>query len=356
MDKLKKIREILSQKGIDALLVIDELNQRYLSDFAFTDGLLLITQSRAELITDFRYFEMAQSKADKRFSISMPEKRSDLLNDIFITDSIKTVGFEGATLPYSQYLAYCQSFPKVEFVDIGTTIEEIRQIKTEEEIAKIQAAQDITDAAFSHILDIITPLMTEIEVAAEIEHFMKCHGAESAAFDTIVVSADASALPHGTPRNQKLRAGFLTLDYGAKLDGYCSDMTRTIVIGKASDEMKRLYNTVLTAQKLALDYLREGSDCGEADKIAREYIDSFDEYRGAFGHSLGHSLGLLVHETPSLSRRSNGRLMRVGEIYTVEPGIYLYGKYGCRIEDMVAIRESGIHNFTHSTKELIEIY
>ena len=356
MDKLEKIREILSQKGIDALLVTDELNQRYISDFAFTDGLLLVTQTHAELITDFRYLEMAQSRANKQFSISAPQKRSEFLKDLFSSYSIKSVGFEGNTLPYGQYLSYCKSFPEVDFVDIESAIEEIRQIKTEEEISKIQAAQDITDGAFSHILGIIKPSMTEIEVAAELEHFMKCQGAESVAFDTIAVSGDASSLPHGTPRNQKLKEGFLTLDYGAKLDGYCSDMTRTIVIGKATDEMKRLYNTVLTAQKLALDYLREGADCGEADKIARDYIDSFDEFKGSFGHSLGHSLGLLVHETPSLSRRSLGRYARVGEIYTVEPGIYIYGKHGCRIEDMVAIQEQGLYNFTHSTKDLIEIY
>jgi Xaa-Pro aminopeptidase len=145
------------------------------------------------------------------------------------------------------------------------------------------------------------------------------------------------------------------MDFGAKFEGYCSDMTRTIVIGKADDDIKKLYNTVLRAQTEALNYLREGADCGEADKIARDIINSVPEYNGAFGNSLGHSVGLFIHESPRLYSRGFGRKLNAGEIVTVEPGIYLFGKYGCRIEDMVAITKDGIHNFTHSPKELIEI-
>jgi Xaa-Pro aminopeptidase len=197
--------------------------------------------------------------------------------------------------------------------------------------------------------------MTELDVAVELEYAMRKGGADSFAFETIAVSGDASALPHGTPRNLKLRRGFLTMDFGAKFDGYCSDMTRTIVIGKADDDIKKLYNTVLRAQTEALNYLREGADCGEADKIARDIIDAVPEYKGAFGHSLGHSVGLFIHESPRLYSRGFGRKLNAGEILTVEPGIYLFGKYGCRIEDMVAVTKDGIHNFTHSPKDLIEI-
>ena len=197
--------------------------------------------------------------------------------------------------------------------------------------------------------------MTELDVAVELEYAMRKGGADSFAFETIAVSGDASALPHGTPRNVKLKKGFLTMDFGAKYQGYCADMTRTIVIGKADDEIKKLYNTVLKAQLSAIDYLKEGADCGEADKVARDIIDSVPEYKGAFGHSLGHSVGLFIHESPRLYSRGFGRKLNVGEILTVEPGIYLFGKYGCRIEDMVAIEKDGVHNFTHSTKDLIEI-
>jgi Xaa-Pro aminopeptidase len=201
----------------------------------------------------------------------------------------------------------------------------------------------------------ITPDMTEIDVAAELEYFMRKAGASGLAFDTIAVSGDASALPHGTPRNVKLRQGFLTMDFGAKYKGYCSDMTRTVVVGKATPEIKKVYNTVLSAQLAALDVIKMGADCAECDRAARELIDSVEEFKGTFGHSLGHGVGLYIHESPRLARLASGRALRAGEIVTVEPGIYLFGKYGCRIEDMVAVKENGIYNFTHSTKELIEI-
>lgn len=353
MSKLTKLRDGLKNAGIDAVIILDELNQHYLSDFAFTDGLLLITMEHAELITDFRYYEMAENKASKEFHIVMPDDKHEYIAEILSEDSCKTVGFEGGSVSYDTYHRFCNRHVGVEFVNIGNMIEELRQIKTPEEIEKMQKAQNITDLAFSHIINVMTPNMTEIEVAAELEFVMRKNGASAVAFDTIAVSGDASALPHGTPRNVKLRSGFLTMDYGAKYDGYCSDMTRTVVIGKATDEIKKLYNTVLTAQLAAIDYLREGADCGEADKIARDIIDV--DYKGTFGHSLGHSVGLFIHESPRLSKIAAGRKLRVGEILTVEPGIYLFGKYGCRIEDMVAIEKNGIYNFTHSTKELIEI-
>lgn len=353
MTKLLKLRNKMKEIGVDAVLVLDELNQHYLSGFAFTDGFLLITHAKAYLVTDFRYYEMALNSADKQFEVLTPDNRKEFIDKALADEGCKKVGFEGGSVSYDVYRAYCDGHPHLEFENIGDTIEVIRQIKDADEIAKMQKAQDITDKAFSHILKVINRDMTELDVAVELEYAMRKNGASAFAFDTISVSGDASALPHGTPRNVKLRDGFLTMDFGAKYEGYCSDMTRTIVIGKADSEIKKLYNTVLSAQLAALDYLREGADCGEADKIARDIINA--DYNGTFGHSLGHSVGLFIHESPRLYSRGFGRKLRVGEILTVEPGIYLFGKYGCRIEDMVAITKEGIHNFTHSTKELIEI-
>ncbi len=355
MNKLEKLRAAMKESGVDAVMILDELNQKYLSDFAFTDGLLLITQRSACLITDFRYYEMAEKSADKAFEITMSEKRSEYIESVLVRDECKIVGMEGSFVPFATYAAYKSKYSFVEFVDIGNMIELIREIKTPEEIQKMQKAQDITDKAFLHILNTLTPNMTEQDVASELEYAMRKNGASAFAFETIAVSGDGSALPHGTPRPIKLRRGFLTMDYGAKFDGYCSDMTRTVVIGRADEAMKKLYNTVLKAQSEALQYLKEGADAGEADKIARDIIDSNEEYRGAFGHSLGHSVGLFIHESPRVSKASFGRKLRENEIVTVEPGIYLFGKYGCRIEDMVAIKHDGVYNFTHSTKELIEI-
>ena len=353
--KLTKLRNKMKELSLGAVIVLDELNQHYLSNFAFTDGLLFITLKKAYLITDFRYYEMALNRADKSFEILMPENRKEFLAKVVGEEEIHTIGFEGGSVSYETYRRYCDEYPSCDFINIGDAIEVIRQIKTPEEIAKMQKAQDITDAALASLLKVITPNMTELDVAVELEYNMRRGGADSFAFETIAVSGDASALPHGTPRNVKLRPGFLTMDFGAKFEGYCSDMTRTVVIGKADEQIKKLYNTVLKAQTEAIAYLREGADCGEADKIARDIIDAVPEFKGAFGHSLGHSVGLFIHESPRLFSRGFGRKLKVGEILTVEPGIYLFGKYGCRIEDMVAIEKDGVHNFTHSPKELIEI-
>ena len=352
--RLLKLRNKMAELSVDAVLVLDELNQHYLSEFAFTDGLLFITKENAYLITDFRYYEMALNKANKQFKVLTPDNRKEFLNKVISDEGIKTIGFEGGSVSYDTYRSYCDSYP-CEFVNIADTIEVIRQIKSQDEIEKMQKAQDITDAALANLLKIITPDMTELDVAVELEYAMRKGGADSFAFETIAVSGDASALPHGTPRNVKLKKGFLTMDFGAKYEGYCADMTRTIVIGKADEDIKKLYNTVLRAQTEALAYLKEGADCGEADKIARDIIDAVPEYKGAFGHSLGHSVGLFIHESPRLYSRGFGRKLNAGEILTVEPGIYLFGKYGCRIEDMVAVTKDGIHNFTHSPKDLIEI-
>ena len=355
MTRLDKIRKSLKEQGLDALIVLDELNQQYLSGFAFTDGLLLITMKRALLITDFRYYEMAQNDAYPEFEIMMPDDRKKVITEALCDESCKRVGFEGNSVSFATYKRYCETYPGCEFVSIGSAVEELREVKDASEIELMQKAQDITDLAFSEVVKHITADMTEIEVAAELEYFMRKSGASGFAFETIAVSGDASALPHGTPRNVKLKKGFLTMDFGAKYKGYCSDMTRTIVIGKADDKIKMLYNTVLEAQRLGLAAVKAGADCKECDDAARNYIDSFKEYNGAFGHSLGHGVGLFIHESPRVSKVGAGRKLRVGEIVTVEPGIYLYGKYGCRIEDMVAVTENGNYNFTHSTKELIEI-
>ena len=353
MSALNRLRAKMKEQGLDAILVLDELNRRYLSELSFSDGLLLITQTNAFLLTDFRYLEIAEKSASKDFSVLIPDDRIKFISDALSKDSCKTLGFEGSFVSYERYKYYSEKLPSTKLVDVGSLIEDLRQIKTPEEISLIAEAQRVTDTAFSEVLKRLSPNMTELDVAVELEYAMRKNGAEGFAFDTIAVSGDASALPHGVPRNVKLRAGFLTMDFGAKVNGYCSDMTRTVVIGRADADMKKLYNTVLSAQKSALDYLREGADCGEADRIAREIIDR--EYNGCFGHSLGHSVGLYIHEAPGLSRRFFKRKARVGEIFTVEPGIYVYGKYGCRIEDMIAIGEGGICNFTHSPKDLIEI-
>lgn len=356
MSRVEKIRAQLKENGFDAVLVFDELNQYYLSGFSFSDGFLFISENEAYLVTDFRYLESAEKEAFKEFKVIVPENRKEFLEKTLKSNGCKVVGFEGRFVSYDLFRKLSEDYPYCQFKNIGGIIEKLRRFKDAEEIEIMQKAQDITDKAFASVLKVITPDMTEIDVAAELEYVMRKNGASGLAFDTIAVSGDASALPHGVPRNVKLKNGFLTMDFGAKYRGYCSDMTRTIVIGRADAEIKKLYNTVLSAQLAALDALHVGAECSAVDRVARDLIESNPEYKGCFGHGLGHSVGLYIHEEPRLSPKAKDNFAKVGEVYTVEPGIYLFGKYGCRIEDMVVVEENGIRNFTKSTKELIEIY
>lgn len=356
MSHLDSVKKQLPEKS--ALLVTSGVNQRWLTGFDYTDGYVLVTHERSYLITDFRYIEAAQAKADKGFEIVVPditmrEYIARILSDI----NIEKLYVEEATLAVSAFEGFKKAFEGVELVFGGSSmLDGLREFKDASELEKMKAAQALTDAAFEHILGYINPDRTEIDVALELEFYMRSHGAESTAFDTIAVSGSASSMPHGVPRPVKLEKGFLTMDFGAKVDGYCSDMTRTVVIGKADSEMKRLYSTVLEAQTKALEALYAGErERLKLDTIARDIIDNAG-YKGCFGHSLGHGVGLYIHEAPGLSQRAPaGAMLKVGDVVTFEPGIYISGKYGCRIEDMVAVTENGIINFTQSPKKLIEI-
>ena len=357
MSHLTKLQAALKAANADAIVVSSEVNQRYLTSFHYTDGYVLVTREKGYLITDFRYIEAAKNECAAGFEILMPENGMLLTMRELIGDG-KTVLFEEATLSYAMKERFEKTFDTCTLQSGGSKLlDGLRIFKDAEEIEIMKRAQAITDAGFAHMMKVLTPDMTELETALELEFFMRKQGSEGIAFDTIAVSGPASSLPHGVPRNQKLEKGFFTLDFGARIDGYCSDMTRTVVLGKADDEMKHLYNTVLKAQTEALSALRVGLPCKEADKIARDIIDGAG-YKGRFGHSLGHGVGLYIHEAPRLSFAApDDMLLTPGHVVTVEPGIYIEGKYGCRIEDMVAVLEDGtIYDFTHSPKELIELF
>ncbi len=343
--------------GADAALISSPLSIRYLCDFDYTDGFLLICREHAYMLADFRYIEAARAHADE-FEVICPE--GDMLSELKLLlaiNEVSTLAIENDTVSCAQYSKWASTFEGVTLATgASELLRQMRMCKTERELQKIAAAQQLTDAAFEHILEFITPKRTEREVALELEFFMRREGAEAVAFDTIAVSGKSSSLPHGVPSDMLLREGFLTMDFGAKLDGYCSDMTRTVLIGKADSEMRTIYNTVLRAQNAALAGIHEGMICADADKIARDIITEAG-YGKQFGHSLGHGVGLYIHEGPSLSPRApRDSILRRGCVVTVEPGIYIEGKYGCRIEDMICIDHSGkMCNFTKSTKELIEI-
>ena len=310
------------------------------------------------MLADFRYTEAAEMQLDKsEFTLVEPKGMLGGLLKIMKENGISKVAVEEDTLSIALFEEMKESFGKEISLISGASkiLNKIRAIKDAGELAKMARAQEITDRAFEHILGFINPDRTEIEVALELEFYMRRLGAEGLAFETIAVSGDASSLPHGVPRDVKLKKGFFTMDFGAKVDGYCSDMTRTVVLGKADEEMKHLYNTVLKAQVCALDALREGMLCRDADKVARDIID-YNGYKGRFGHSLGHGVGLYIHESPRLAAFSpDTMVLSRGHVVTVEPGIYLEGKYGARIEDMVVFGENGPMDITLAPKNLIEI-
>lgn len=338
----------------DAMIITDELNQYYIGGFRYTDGYVVVTKQSAHIITDFRYIEAAEALSPEGFDICAPKNMVERIAEIFAAEGVKTVAFEEDRITYSA-LERLKSKVSAEFVPSRGVLEEMRRYKDAGEVAKIEAAQKITDDAFEHIIKVMTPDMTEIDVAVELEFYMRKHGAEEKSFDTIAVSGSASSLPHGVPRNVKLEKGFFTMDYGCVVDGYHSDMTRTVVLGKADDEMKRLYNTVLRAQTEAIAGAKVGMKCSVVDKIARDIIEEAG-YHGCFGHGLGHGVGLEIHEEPRFSPKS-ADFFSVGHIITVEPGIYLAGKYGCRIEDMIYAEEDGtVRNLTGARKELIELF
>ncbi len=356
-NRLKDLRKALKTLGADAALISSELNIKYMCAFDYTDGYLLITKENAYLLTDFRYLEAAQ-KCVEGFEILTPER--DMLSEIALLLSINgssSLAVEEDSISLAQHEKLSAQLKSIAIVcGASKILRDMREIKTDDELKMIENAQEITDKAFAEILSYITPERTELEIALELEFSMRKMGAEGVAFNTIAVSGSSSALPHGVPQNRKLQKGFLTMDFGARLGGYCSDMTRTVVIGRADSEMKKVYSTVLCAQAAALEAIHEGMLCRDADKTARDIITAAG-YGQCFGHSLGHGVGLFIHEAPSLSSRARDNcVLRRGNVVTVEPGIYIEGKYGCRIEDMIAIDNDGnIRNFTKSTKELIEI-
>lgn len=351
--RLAHLREKMAENGWDGVYVTSAENHRYICGFINPDGQVFVGMHDAYVFADFRYIEAAKREVPDGLTVIMPEgKRSDYLAKY--TAGAETIAFEDRKLSVYDLRTLEEDLPGIQFVPAGNLFPEIRRIKTPDEVAAIVAAQRIAEGALEHLLSVITYNMTEIEVAAELEYYMKKNGSEDKSFDTIAVSGTNSSSPHGVPRPVKLERGFLTMDFGAMIDGYHSDMTRTIVIGKADADERRLYDTVLRAQCAAIDAIRAGEENYAMDKVARDIIEGAG-YKGCFGHSLGHGVGLEIHELPAMAPRQMGAHLAPHEIVTVEPGIYLEGKYGCRIEDMLEVTENGNVNLTKAPKELIEI-
>ncbi|MBM7577560.1 M24 family metallopeptidase [Jeotgalibacillus terrae] len=350
MSKIDKLRQAIAGQA-DGMLITSPYNRRYMTNFTGSAGAVLISNDKALFITDFRYTEQAEKQAEGYEVITHKAPITKEIADQCEKMGIKKLAIESDHLVLSTYKQY-EEYIKAELVPLSGTIEKLRMIKADHEIKIIKEAADIADAAFKHILDFIQPGRTEIEVSNELEFFMRNAGAVSSSFDIIVASGKRSALPHGVASEKVIEKGdFVTLDYGALHKGYASDMTRTLSVGEPEEKLKEIYQVTLDAQLKAMDEIKPGMTGKEADAIARDYIASkgYGEY---FGHSLGHGLGMEVHEGPGLSFRSETTLEK-NMVVTVEPGIYLPGIGGVRIEDDTVITENGNETLTHSTKDLI---
>ena len=338
--------------NIDVALITDELNNRYLSGVDYTDGFLLITREDAYLFADSRYIEVAKNTAREGFNVMLLSgKRSALIKPLI--EKGAAIGYENFSMTVSMLEGYKKALHGYPFKPLGRITEELRNFKDEEEKSFVIKAQRIAEKALGEVLGMISTDMLEADLALELEYRMRKNGADGIAFDTIAVSGAHSSMPHGVPERRKIEKGFLTMDFGAKFNGYCSDMTRTVCVGTPTEEMKRIYGTVLNAQTAAIEFIKAGEKCADADRVARDIIDGAG-YKGCFSHSLGHGVGLYIHEPISLSPLSEGVLQK-GNIVTVEPGIYIERSCGVRIEDMVYVTDGGNENLTRFNKELIVI-
>ncbi|PJK17601.1 Xaa-Pro dipeptidase [Chryseomicrobium excrementi] len=349
--KLKKLRQALQQADLPALLVTSAHSRRYLTGFTGTAGVAVITANEAFFITDFRYTEQANDQIEGYEIIEQKTTLIEAVAQLVEDKQLTKLGFEQDAMTYAEYDRYANAL-KAELVPTSGLVEKIRLIKTEDELTIIKQACKIADDAYEHILTFIKPGMTELEVSNELEFFMRKQGATSSSFDIIVASGTRSALPHGVATDKVIESGdFVTLDFGAYYNGYVSDVTRTLAVGQPSDKLKEIYQVVLDSQLLALEKIKPGMTGKEVDAISRDYIAS-KGYGEAFGHSLGHGIGLEVHEGPGLSSRSDV-VLEPGMVITIEPGIYLPGIGGVRIEDDALVTETGVEKLTHTSKELV---
>lgn len=352
MKNLEKYRSLLG-KSYDGLLLTSPVSRMYCAEFNVDEGVSIISQHGARFLTDSRYIETAQKNLPD-FEVVMIDQTHgyyDLINQAIADFGIHTLGYEEAYLSCAEYAGY-EKHLKAALVPCQKELNAFRAVKEEWELQRMRKAQEITDRAFAELLPRIHVGMTEKELAAELIYCLYRNGAEGLSFAPIVASGPNGSMPHAVPGERKIARGdFVTMDFGVKYQGYCSDMTRTVAIGSVTEEMRRVYDTVLQAQLAGIAVTKAGVSGQFIDGTARKVIADagYGEY---FGHGYGHCVGLEIHEAPNCNR-ANDKPMPAGCVSSAEPGIYLPGKFGVRIEDCVVITKDGCEILTHSPKELI---
>ena len=354
---MKNIEKYLSllDGEVDGLLLTSRYSRHYGAEFDIAEGVAIVTKAGCRYFTDSRYIESAQNgiQGFEVLEIDRENPYSKRLNEAIEEFGVKTLGYEEEYLTVAEFMGYEKKL-NAKLVPLNDRIAGFRQVKEEYELERMRKAQQITDAAFAEVLTRIIAGMTEKELAAELIYCLLKNGGEGLSFEPIVVSGPNTSLPHGVPGERRLRDGdFITMDFGVIYQGYCSDMTRTVALGYATEEMRRVYDTVLKAQLAGIAATRAGVKGKEIDAAARQVIEEAG-YGPYFGHSYGHSIGMECHEMPPCSP-SGEVVMEENMVSSAEPGIYLPGKFGVRIEDVVIFKADGCENITHSPKNLIII-
>ncbi len=351
MSRLDRLRMLLTHHQLDAILIAKGENRTYLTGFTGSAGVALTTGREALLLVDFRYVEQAAAEAPGWEVVKVPRQGTETVAELVRGRELRRMGFESDGLTFKQFDELAKAVRPTDLVPVDG-IDRLRWVKDAGELAHIRSAAAIADAAFAHTQRMLHPGVRERDVALELEFFMRRHGADKEAFETIVASGVRSSLPHGVASDKLLGRGeFVTLDFGAVVDGYHSDCTRTVVLGEPSPRHREVYDLVLTAQQTALAGLRPGVSARDADALARQVIAGAG-HGDHFGHGLGHGVGLAIHEGPGLSPREDATL-EAGMTVTVEPGVYLPGWGGVRIEDLVVITGTGCDVLTTAPKHLM---
>jgi len=349
-DRITMVRQKIEEEKVDAAYISFRYNMRYLSGFTGDAGALLITQGESILFTDGRYTEQASFQAPD-FRVVETRLDKDVVADVLGSLAIKSIMFEADHVTYSSWEDMRRRFKDAEMVPFSGLVERIRAKKTPEEIQAIRKAAELADKAFSAVLPSIRPGVSERDVALELEFTMRKMGSEGVAFPIIVVSGARSSLPHGEPGNKAIESGeFITIDFGAVYDGYCSDCTRTFVVGYSGEKHREVYEVVRRAQEAGLCAVKAGVKASEVDLAGRKVIEEAG-YGAYFGHGIGHGVGLQVHESPRLNQKSND-VLEPGMVVTVEPGVYIPGFGGVRIEDLVVVTDRGCEVLTSYPKDL----
>ena len=352
-NRLKRLRQSLAEKEIDGIFVSQPENRYYLSGFAGSAGYLLITPQNTVLATDFRYIEQARTQAPDYQIFQITNNTSDWFPRLVAELNLSRLGFEAGHLTFAMHQQLSdllnKAQPRLKLVPVDGLVESLRAIKEPEEIELITKAAETTDKAFEYIKDVVQVGMTEAEIAWEIEKFLRQNGSQTLPFDIIVASGPNSALPHAKPSQRQINSGEpVLIDIGARFEGYSSDLSRTICPGAPDDTFNKVYDTVLGAQLDAIAIIKEGMSGDEADSLARTVIEQAG-YGEAFGHALGHGVGLAPHEQPRLGPNST-ELLSSGMVFTIEPGIYLAGWGGVRIEDLVVMENGKIRVLSKAKK------